>query len=239
MQNNFANHRYWILAAIIIVGLIIILYPLTPYESLNMNITRSEAIHIAKDFLKEQNENVDNMYVEVFLDNSPVEARYILKKLGGKEFKEYGKNELWSNLSWTVYFHQNLPRNIQQKSITVDVSNNGKVFGFNKILPDSIPIASINKNEATSLVSSYLKNKIGDDFEKFKMTESREENIKARTDYSFRWEKDEVRLNAKIIITARVLGNKVGSFSYYFEVPQQDREYFLAIEAIYGTVSVI
>lgn len=239
MQNNFANHRYWILAAIIIVGLIIILYPLTPYESLNMNITRSEAIHIAKDFLKEQNENVDNMYVEVFLDNSPVEARYILKKLGGKEFKEYGKNELWSNLSWTVYFHQNLPRNIQQKSITVDVSNNGKVFGFNKILPDSIPIASINKNEATSLVSSYLQNKIGDDFEKFKMTESREENIKARTDYSFRWEKDEVRLNAKIIITARVLGNKVGSFSYYFEVPQQDREYFLAIEAIYGTVSVI
>ncbi len=239
MQNNYVSHRYWIIASIIIIALIILLYPLTPYESLNMNITQSEAIQIAKDFLKEQNENVDNMYVEVFLDNSPVEARYILKKLGGKQFKDYGKDELWSNLSWTVYFHQNLPRNIQQKSITVDVSNKGKVFGFNKILPDTISIPSISKEEATSLVSSYLTEEISSDFNNFKMTESREENIKARTDYSFRWEKDVEKLDAKIIITARVLGNSVGSYSYYFEVPQQDREYFLAIEAIYGTVSVI
>ncbi len=204
-----------------------------------MNVTRTEAVQIAKDFLKEQNEYVDNMYVEVFLDNSPVESRYILKKLGGKEFKEYGKNELWSNLSWIVYFHQNLPRQIQQKSITVDVSDKGKVFGFIKTIPDSVTIPSVSKDEATVLITSYLKNKIGKDFEKFKMTESREENIRTRTDYSFRWEKDENKLDAKIVITSRVLGNSVGSFSYYFEVPQQEREYFLAIEAIYGTVSVI
>jgi hypothetical protein len=239
MQNNSAFHIYWILAAAIIIGLILFLYPKTPYESLNMNVTRWEAVQIAKDFLKAQNETVDNMNVEVFLDNSPVETRYILKKLGGKEFNEYGKDELWSNLSWTVYFHQNLPRQIQQKSITVDVSNKGKVFGFIKTIPDSVTIPSVSKDEAATLVSSYLQGKIGDDFEKFKMTELREENIKARTDYAFRWEKDEKKLDAKIIITARVLGNSVGSFSYYFEVPQQEREYFLAIEAIYGTVSVI
>ncbi|MEW6508010.1 MAG: PP2C family protein-serine/threonine phosphatase [Bacteroidota bacterium] len=239
MHNNSAFHSYWIIAAAIIIVLIVLLYPLTSYESLNMNVTRTEAVQIAKDFLKEQNEYVDNMYVEVFLDNSPVESRYILKKLGGKEFKEYGKNELWSNLSWIVYFHQNLPRQIQQKSITVDVSDKGKVFGFIKTIPDSVTIPSVSKDEATVLITSYLKNKIGKDFEKFKMTESREENIRTRTDYSFRWEKDENKLDAKIVITSRVLGNSVGSFSYYFEVPQQEREYFLAIEAIYGTVSVI
>ena len=239
MQNNFASQRYWIIAAIIIIGAIIILYPQAPFESLEMNITQSQAVQIAKEFLKSQNENVENMYVEVFLDSSPIEAKYILKKLGGKEFKDYGKNELWSNLSWSVYFHQNLPRQVQQKSYTVDISNNGKVFGFNKTIPDSMQLLSVTKEEANSIVTSYIREKIGNEFDKFTRTELREENIKSRTDYSFRWEKEEEKLDAKIIITARVLGNQVGSFSYYFEVPQQDREYFLAIEAMYGTVSVI
>lgn len=239
MQNNFASHRYWIIATIIIAITIIVLYPRATYESLNMNITQSEAIEIAKKFLQEQNENVDNMYVEVFLDNSPVEAKYILKKLGGKKFKDYGKDELWSNLSWAVYFHQNLPRQVQQKSFTVDVSNNGKVFGFNKTIPDTTSIPSVTKEEAISIVTNYIRKQIGNEFEKFKRTEFREENIRSRTDFSFRWEKEVENLNAKIIITSRVLGNKIGSFAYYFEVPQQDREYFLAIDALYGTASVI
>ena len=110
MQNNHTTLRYWLIAWIIILGLIFILYPLTPYESFKLEVTRSEAIQIAKDFLSDQNTNVDNFYVEAFLDNSPIEVRYILKKLGGEGFKTYGQNEKWSNLSWTVYFHQNLPK---------------------------------------------------------------------------------------------------------------------------------
>ncbi len=239
MQNNHTTLRYWLIAWIVILGLIFILYPLTPYESFKLEVTRTEAIQIAKDFLSDQNTNVDDFYVEAFLDNSPIEVRYILKKLGGEEFKTYGQNEKWSNLSWTVYFHQNLPRQIEQTSYYIDVSNNGKIFGFSKTIPDTTKLPSLTKSDATELISLYLKNEIGSDFEQFKLTESREENIKSRTDFSFRWEKDESRLDAKIVITARVLGNTIGSYSYYFEVPQQEREYFEAIEALYGTISAL
>ncbi|MDQ7818229.1 MAG: PP2C family protein-serine/threonine phosphatase [Melioribacteraceae bacterium] len=239
MQNNHTTPRYWLIAWIVILGLIFILYPLTPYESFKLEVTRSEAIQIAKDFLSDQNTNVDNFYVEAFLDNSPIEVRYILKKLGGEGFKTYGQNEKWSNLSWTVYFHQNLPKQVEQSSYYVDVSEKEKIFGFRKTIPDTTKLPSLSKSDATELISLYLSHEIGSDFEQFKLTESREENIKSRTDFSFRWEKDESRLDAKIVITARVLGNTIGSYSYYFEVPQQEREYFEAIEALYGTISAL
>jgi hypothetical protein len=239
MPNNFTSHRNWLIAGLIIIGLILVLYPLAPYESFNLKINRDEAIELAKDFLREEKIDPENFYVEAFLDFSPVEVRYIMKKLGGRDFKNYGQNEKWSNLSWTVFFHQNLPRQIQQTSYMVDVSNSGNIFGFNKTIPDSHKLPSLSKSEATELISKYLAEIVGADFAKFKITEQREESIKSRTDYRFRWEKDEKQLNAKIVITGKVQGNTIGSYSYYFEVPQQEREYFLAIEAIYGTVSVL
>ncbi|HOI30545.1 MAG TPA: PP2C family protein-serine/threonine phosphatase [Melioribacteraceae bacterium] len=239
MQNYFASHRYWIISWIAILGLIIVFYPLNPYESMELKTTRPEAVEIAKEFLTQQNIDPDKFYVEAFLDYSPVEIRYIIKKLGGKEFKNYGWNEKWSNLSWTVYFHQNLPRQMQQLSYTVDVSNTGEIFGFNKTLTDTTTIPSLSKSEATELISLYLSNEIGNDFREMKLIETREENFRNRTDFSFRWERTEPRLNAKIVITSRVSGNTIGGYSYYFEVPQQEREYFEASEAIYGTVSVI
>lgn len=239
MLENLSNHKYWLIAGIAIIGLIIILYPFGTYDSQSMEITRPQAIQIAKDFLSKEKINVDGFYKEAFLDNSPIEVRYILKKLGGKEFKEYHKNKKWSNLSWMVMFHQNLARQIPQYSYIVDVSNSGKVFGFKQTVPDSIPLPSLSKADATELINSYLSQKVGNEINEFKLIETKEENFKNRTDFSFRWEKDEPKVSAKIVITARVIGNTIGSYNYYFEVPQAEREYFEAVEAIYGTVSVI
>ena len=239
MQKNFSTHKYWIAAGLILITAIILVYPNATYNSLNMNVTRPEAISIAKDFLRKQNIKAEGYYEEAFLDNSPVEVRYILKKLGAKEFKEYQKDKKWALLGWQVMLHQNLPRQMKQTTILVDVSNNGKVFGFRNIMPDTITLPSVSKTEATKIISEYLANEIGEEFNRYKLIESKEENFRNRTDYSFRFEKDEPSLNAKIIITAEVSGNTIASYHHYFEVPQSDREYFEAIEAIYGTISVI
>jgi len=239
MQNNFSTHKYWIIAGIVIIALIIMLFPFSAHEGLTMNITRPQAIQIAKEFLAKQNINVEGFSEEAFLDNSPVEIRYILKKLGTEEFKKYHKGKRWSNLSWFVLFHQNLPKQIQQTSVQVHVSNDGKVFGFKKDISDTISLPSLDKIQAAELISNYLTNEIGSEFNQYKLIESKEENFRNRTDHSYRWEKEEPSLNAKIVITAHITGNSIGSYNHYFEVPQSDREYFEAIEALYGTVSVI
>jgi len=204
-----------------------------------MNVTRWQAIANAKEFLKKQNIKVDGFYEEAFVNNSPIEIRYILKKLGGKEFKEYQKGKKWSNLGWDVMFHQNLPRQIEQTTIYVNVSSDGKVFGFNKIIPDTTSLKSVSKSEATKMINEYLAKEIGREFNSYILIESKEENFRKRTDYTFRFEKEEPKLDAKIVIKAHVSGNSIGSYRQYFEVPQIDRDYLEASDAIYGTVSVI
>lgn len=234
-----SSHKYWLLAGAVILGAIIWLYSAGTYENLSMKITRQQAIDIAKDFLSEQNVKLDNFYEEAFIDNSPIEIRYILKKLGREKFKEYHKEKKWSNLGWNVMFHQNLARQIAQTTYYVDVSNEGRIYGYRKLIPDTTFLPSVSKSEATALITAYIKDKIGNDFNEYKLEETKEENYRSRTDYSFRWEKDEPELNAKIIITGRVQGNGVAGYQHYFEVPQSDREYFEAVEAIYGTISAI
>jgi len=214
MQNNFSTHKYWIIAGIVIIALIIMLFPFSAHEGLTMNITRPQAIQIAKEFLAKQNINVEGFSEEAFLDNSPVEIRYILKKLGTEEFKKYHKGKRWSNLSWFVLFHQNLPKQIQQTSVQVHVSNDGKVFGFKKDISDTISLPSLDKIQAAELISNYLTNEIGSEFNQYKLIESKEENFRNRTDHSYRWEKEEPSLNAKIVITAHITGNSIGSYNH-------------------------
>lgn len=238
MKASFKEDKFWILAGILLLAVIIVLYPYGVYNSLNLQITRPEAIEKAKKFLTEQNINQQGFSTEAFLDNSPVEMRYLIKKLGGKKFKEYIKQHN-TNLSWSVMFHQNLPKQIQQTTYFVDVAQDGSIFGFRREIPDSIEIHSISKSEATDLINSFLMKKYDDEFNGFKLVESKEEQYKKRVDFSFRWEKEEADVNAKTILTAKVQGDQVGSYSYYFEVPQTDREYFRAADAIYGTISVV
>ena len=239
MQKNFSKHKYWIAAGIIIIALIVILYPGGIYNNLTMEITRPQAIKIAKNYLKKQNINVNGFYEDAYLDNSPIEIKYILKTLGEKEFKKYNSGKKWSNLGWYVLFHQNLPRQIQQTQITVDVSSSGNIYGFRKKIPEESSFPSISKTEATKMISTFLLNEIGPEFNQYKLIESKEENFRNRTDHSFRWEKEETSPNAKVVISANITGNKISGYSHYFEVPQKEREFIEAIDAIYGTVSVI
>lgn len=239
MKYNFTSHKYWLIAGVAIICLIIIFYPFSSFEGLDMKITRPQAIQIAKEFLQKQNINLNNFYEEGFLNNSPVEIRYLIKKLGTKEFKEYQKNIKWGYFGWRIMFHQNLPKQIAQTIYYVDISNDGNILGFKKEIPDTTYLPSLSKSDATKLIINYLHEKIGNEIEQFNLVETHEENYKTRTDYSFRWEKDEPRLNAKFVITAKVQGNTVGSYNYLFEVPQAEREYFVAAEALYGTVSII
>jgi len=239
MKNSFKDHNYWIISGILILILIIVIYPYSFFTTMNLGTTREEAIDKARIFLESEKFQIHGFKSEAFLDNSPIENKYILKKLGNSEFSKYIKNEKRSTLSWTVMFHQDLPKQIAQTTYYVDISSQGKVFGFKREIPDSITINSLTKAEATNLAEKYVKHQLGNEFQGFSLIESKESSFRKRIDYSFRWEKPEPDLEAKLIITANVQGNVVSSYYYYFEVPQADREYFSSGEAIFGTTSAI
>ena len=239
MKNSFKDHYYWLIGGLIVFLLIVVLYPHSVFTTMKIEKTRHEAIVLAKKFLEKEKFDIAGFKSEAFLDNSPIENRYILKKLGNRAFEDYIKDSKRSTLSWLVMFHKDLPRQIAQTSYFVDVASDGSIFGFVRNMPDTASSTSLTKAEATSSISSYVTNALGNEFQGFNLVESKEESYRNRIDYSFRWEKPEPKLNAKLIITGNVQGNRVGEFHYYFEVPQAEREYYSSIEAIYGTTSII
>jgi hypothetical protein len=206
---------------------------------MKMEVTRNQAEEIATKFLEKNNFNVRGFKREVFLDNSPVENKYILKKLGNKGFAEYNHEQKKSNFGWLVMLHQNLPRQMAQTTYYVDITSTGRVYGFRREIPDTAFSPKLTKEQATNLALSLVQNHLGNDFNGFDLVESKEENYSKRSDYTFRWEKSETKIEGKLVILCIVQGNTVGRFSYYFEVPQGDREYFGSTEAIYGTMSAV
>jgi phosphoserine phosphatase RsbU/P len=239
MSNITKRQIYWLAAGLIIVLLIILLYPYSTFNSLKMKITQSEAVSRARNFLEKEGFDVQGFKREILLDNSPIENRYILKKLGNKEYKEYVRDKKRSTFGWLVMFHQDLSRQLAQTTYWVNVSGEGNVYGFRREMPDTTAIPSLSKTDATAVMNASITERLGQEFKGFTLVESKEESYRKRTDFSFRWEKPEPKLGGKLIITGVVQGNKVGNFSYYFEVPQSDREYYGSIDAIYGTISAV
>lgn len=238
MINSNQNHKYWLLTFLLAVTGIFILYSNSVYNVIKPNITRNQAISIAEKFLNSQKIETKYFYKEAFLDNSKIEIKYLLKKLGNKKFQEFVENDK-SLLSWIVMFHEDLPKQYQQKTIWVNVDKDGNVFGFRTEIPETLKVNSINKNQAIEKISNYLKERIGQDFDKYSLIEIKEEQLRNRTDYNFRWEKNFENPKGKYVITAKIVGDKVFSYSHYFEVPQDDRNFFTNSEAILGTVSVV
>ena len=238
-MNSIKNQNYWIAAAALFSLLIILLYPVSIFKLMKMDITRSDAIELARNYLTDEKFDLAGFKSEAFLDNSPIENKYILQKLGSSGFKEYTKNQDRSTLSWVVMFHQDLPKQMAQTTYYVDVSNEGKIFGRIREIPDTASMPSLTKDEAAQLMTGFINKMIGSEFGGFNLVESKEDSYKNRKDYSFRWEKTEQDLDAKLVILGKVQGNIVGQYSYYFEVPPTERNYITSSEAIYGTVSVI
>lgn len=239
MNISFRDHKYWLLAGGIVLVFIAALYQYSVFTTMKMEITRNEAKEIAHRFLIKSNFDLKDFKTEVFLNNSPVENRYLIKKFGNSNFKEYTSRKGKSTYGWIVLIHQDLPRQIAQTTYNVFVSSQGDITGFRREIPDTAKGNFLPLDKAKELFNSKTAELVKDNLNEFKMIESKEENYLHRRDYSFRLEKSVPELNAKYIILGKVQGTQVGSILHYLEVPQADREYFSSMEAMYGTISAL
>lgn len=239
MSLSFTNHKYWILAAIVLFAAILILYPYGTYNSLTFEITRPQAIKTAEDFLESQNIALDGFYREAFVESHPIENKYFLKELGTEGYKKILNDKDWPTRGWEVLVHQNLNKSLPQKSYNVSVSYDGRILGFKQSLPNTVEIPSVKEEEALSLMKNYFSSNTKFDLNDYTLSQNTQNNAGKRTDYTFQWEKQEKIIKGKWTITGIVLGNQIGGYSHSFEVPESERKYFEVGEALFGTGSLI
>jgi len=177
MVNSNQNHKYWLSIFFFSLLAIFALHQFSVFSFLNPKITRNDATKVAEKFLASQSINTKGFFKEAFFDNSNIEIKYLIKKLGNKKFKEFIEKDK-NNLSWTIMFYQDLPKQIPQTTYWVDVNQEGKVFGFRSDIPDSLKLNSISKAEAIQKISNYLSERIGNEFAQFDLIEIKEEQLR-------------------------------------------------------------
>ncbi|PKL81598.1 MAG: hypothetical protein CVV24_14425 [Ignavibacteriae bacterium HGW-Ignavibacteriae-3] len=238
-MTSYRNHKYWIAAGIVLFAAILFLYPYGTFNSLNFEISRPQAVKIGQDFLKSQDISTDGFFTEALLETHPIENKYFLKQLGTVGYKKILQDKDWPTRGWEIFIHQNLNRSLPQKQYKVFINSDGKVIGFNQSLPNTIEIPSLKEAEALTLLKNYLSANTNFDLSRFRLEQNTQNNAGKRTDYTFQWEKEEKSIVGKWILKGTVLGNRIGGYTYTFEVPESERKYFEAGEAIFGTSSFI
>jgi sigma-B regulation protein RsbU (phosphoserine phosphatase) len=238
-MNSIKNHKYWIAAAVVLFAAILILYPYGIYNSLTLETTRPEAIKIAEDFLQRQGYDLTGFFKDAFIDNSPVENKYLLKQLGTKEFKKIQNNSDWALRGWSVMIYQNLSKELPQTSYTIDISHDGKVLGFKRSLPNTKTVTSLNEKQAAELITNYINTQTQYNLGDYKPSQTKQDNLGQRIDYTFQWDKKSDKVEGKHIIYGYVQGILIGGFQKSFEVPEAERKWVETSDALYAIVSVI
>jgi Stage II sporulation protein E (SpoIIE) len=238
-MNSIKNHKYWIAAGIVLFAAILIFYPYGITNSLTLETTRPEAIKIAEDFLMKQGYDLTGFFKDAFIDNAPVENKYLLKQLGTKEFKKIQQNSDFSLRGWSVMIYQNLSKELPQTSYNISISHDGKLIGFKRSLPSTKAMTSLNEKQATDLITNYINTKTLLNLSDYKLSQTTQDNTGKRIDYTFQWEKKSGIIEGKQIIYGYVQGNEIGGYEKSFEVPELERKYIEAGDALYAIASVI
>jgi hypothetical protein len=241
MKGNFEQHTKWIIASLILTVAIVILLPNSIYKTSKMEITRDEAINIAKDLLTKQGINLDGYYVEGLLDSHPIESRYLVKKLGREKFGKIIETDNFPLNGWILYFHKNLSKEIAQINYQVSVNYRGQIISYRREIADSTSSASFSsEQEAEIYLRNYIKNNSSIDLNGFKISDKKSFQMAKRTDYLFTWEKTMPDYNSTILtLKTRVQGNRIGYILYNFQIPQGESGYFETQEVLYATISLI
>lgn len=110
MKQNFASDKYWIIFGIVIIILTFLLYPSSPYNSVEVKLTRSDAVNIAKKYLSDKDIDISGYSIEGFVSENQITNKYLIRELGNEGFTKLLEDDNWKAYGWTIYFHLNISR---------------------------------------------------------------------------------------------------------------------------------
>jgi len=214
----------YILAAIVGLFTFVFFFEDTfPTASLDLQITRTDAVEEAKAYLSELDYDVADYTSSVIFTGDTKKFVFLEKCLGLKEANQRAKSDvpIWF---WKVRFFKEL----QKEGYDVSVNPNGRIDGFSHYLEQSAAGANIAQEDAQKIVESYLlKNDVS--LSDLELIESRSKKLENRTDHTFVWKMPETELEwqeedkvgkGMVRVSVTVHGDQIGAFRAYYWTPE-------------------
>jgi MFS family permease len=189
-----------------------------PEASVNLRVTREQALEHAQQFINSLGENVGGYRSSAIFDVDDDAKVYLERELGLKEANRLMASEL--NLwYWEVRFFK--PQ--QEEEFRVRVTPSGQIAGYEHKVEEKRAGASLERAAAQSLAQNYLIAKLGMNLSGWDVLAEEANSNKRpnRTDWSFTWEKHGFRAkDAPYRLEVSVLGDRIGSSEEILKVPE-------------------
>jgi len=224
-----------------IIGLLIFFFKdneAFPSASLDLKLSRPEIVQLSQKWCRKVGYDPQgNIESTVFnFDNT---AKTFLEF----EFGSARANELMRTEMPIWYWRSRFCRELQNEDVRVYVSPAGKLIALNRRLPNDRAIASVSHEEAQKLARQFIENDAQVSLKDYALTNDSKENLAARVDHSFTWERTLTDLHgAKMRAYALVSGDKVSRYHYQLYVPEAWQERFATMRsynALLGSIASV
>ena len=187
-----------------------------PHAAVDLQVTRQQALARAGDFLASQGFDLTG-YDRAILFGSVQDATvYLQRNLADDQANAIQKElGIWH---WSVRFFKTLEK--REYRVAIDPGD-GRVLSFTQYLAEDAAGERLAQEKARAVAEAFLGAR-GIDLKDYKLIEQSSKEEKARTDHTFRWERQGWQVGeARREAAAVVQGGSVGSFNgYRLHVPE-------------------
>lgn len=199
-----------------------------PYKAANLEIDKTEAIAIAREFLTQKGVKTQDYKIHASVGNNDYPYFYLQKRFGLEKFQYLVRDGANQGMSyfWNVLWFQAGPKGSEFHSYTVTVSNKGKIIGLLHDIPITTDFptgrqAHLPQDQALEAARAFL-TKQGIDLAGYEKDNFATRRYEKRSDHAFNWKKAMEQEAGKVSVRVVVRGDEVDRFTVTFGVPESD-----------------
>jgi membrane protease YdiL (CAAX protease family) len=210
----------WIAAGI--VGLVLafkFFFVAFPEASLDLQISRDDALARARQFLIEQGHNLDGYESSVVFEVDGNAKTYLEREMGLEQANRLMTSEV-SVWKWQARFF----RPLQKEEYGVEVDPAGRIVGMAHLVEERAPGERLEKDAARAIAEEFLRTRLKTHLDAYEYLEAEANSTDRprRLDWSFTWERRGFKAkDAPYRLRVTLLGNSVGGFDEFLKVPEQ------------------
>lgn len=242
MKNKYIkwNKFMFVFGVIGLLLFILLLNQIIPYKSIDLKLSKSEALEIARQFLKGKDFNTKEYKVFASATHNTNAFFYLQRKHGIKRAQEIisTNNNNGLDFVWSFFWYKNVPTSTLYERYIISIGVDGKIVSFQHIIPEKSNYfvgknAHINELEAKNIAIEFLeKNKI--DLAGYINDVSNIKKLENRTNHTFNWTKNRAIDKGVEKITVMVQGDEVGRLIILFGIPESDKNIITQSQSNYS-----
>ncbi len=193
---------------------------ISPKASVDLKISRTEAVERAANFLRASGYSLEGLTNDASFMVNAATLQFLVDQYGLSEANRMILSDSLVINRWQIYFfdgRKNTSRMSDQYRVWI--GQNGTVVGFNHTIQDSARGAQLSPDSARAIAEAYLRN-ISESMSTYQLKRTTSTNQSKRTDHTFIWSSRDSIADARTEITVRVQGNEVGMYSKEFTPAQ-------------------